>query len=109
MGQITRYSGSENAIRQELTRQINDIQLVTRVANTALAQIGTTHRYAQTTVAQTLHTAQHIIGAAEARQRLTPEQRAAVDWLTRAYLNQMLVLADSAGSEMISLFAHRDW
>lgn len=104
MDQITRFSGSEAAIQQALARQITNTQLVAMVAKVGIGQLGYTHRYAQTIVAQTLQTAQAIVNVAHAAHHVTPDQQAAVQQLTHMYLTHMLGLADQAGAEMIALF-----
>lgn len=104
MDQITRFSGSEAVIQHALARQITNTQLVAMVAKVGIGQIGYTHRYAQTMVAQTLQTAQALVNVAHAAHHVTPDQQAEIQQLTQLYLNHMLLLADQAGAEMIALF-----
>ena len=106
MTALTRWRSHDQMERQlqtALTRQLGNIQLATALTQISIREISTIHQTAATTVAQTLKQAQAIIDQAARVGRMTPEKEAAVAYMTRTYLDQMLVITDFGSRQITQL------
>lgn len=105
MTQLTLWSSSqtETQLRQELARQLGSIHLATQLTQISIREISTIHQVSATTVAQTLRKAQAMIENAARADCMTPEKEIAVEYMTKAYLDQMLVITDTGSRQITRL------
>ena len=94
---------SETSLKNELARQLGDMELAAKLTTVAMKENAAYHRHAAGQVAATLNGAQTKLNVAKANGSLTGEKQQQVMDLTRHYMADMLYLTHKGSVQITHL------
>lgn len=101
MGQLMRLS--EAQLRQELTRQMGDVQLAATLSTISSREITHLQQTAASEVAATLKKAHQMVQAAVRAEVMTPDKMVATQYMTKAYLDLMFTITETGRTQIVNL------
>ena len=101
MGELIRFN--ETQLRQELTRQLGDMQLATAITVISSREMSSLQLTAASEVATTLKKAQQMVQDAIRAEVMTPEKVVVIKYLTQGYLDSMLTITATGRTQIVNL------